>query len=67
MRGFASERIMSMDKHTKHRLFFYGVLLLASVTAFCIMFVLPMLESGRSPPQQYAQTKRQVFSHSDEL
>jgi hypothetical protein len=56
-----------MDKQTKHRLIFYGALLLASVTAFCIMFVLPMLESGRSPPQQYAQTKRQVFSRSDEL
>jgi hypothetical protein len=40
-----------MDKQTKHRLIFYGALLLASVTAFCIMFVLPMLESGRSPPR----------------
>ena len=39
-----------MDKHTKHLLFFYGALLLASVPAFCIMFVLPMTESGRSPP-----------------
>ena len=39
-----------MDKHTKHLLFFYGALLLASVSAFCIMFVLPMTESGRSPP-----------------
>ena len=39
-----------MDKHTKHILFFYGALLLASVSAFCIMFVLPMNEIGRSPP-----------------
>ena len=56
-----------MDKHTKHLLLFYGALLLASVTAFCIMFVLPMIESGRSPPQRYAQAKQQIFSHSDEL
>ncbi len=39
-----------MDKHTKHILFFYGALFLASVSAFCIMFVLPMTEIGRSPP-----------------
>ena len=39
-----------MDKHTKHLLFFYGALLLATVAAFCIMFVLPQITSGRSPP-----------------
>ena len=39
-----------INKHTKHRLFFYGALLLTIVAAFCVMFVLPLIISGRSPP-----------------
>lgn len=57
-----------MDKHTKHLLIIYGTLLLTSVAAFCIMFVLPMIASGRSPPQQqFEQWGVTIFSHSDEL
>lgn len=57
-----------MDKHTKHLLFFYGAMFLASVSAFCIMFVLPMIESGRSPPrQQSAQWRITIFRQLDEV
>ncbi len=52
-----------MDKHTKHLLFFYGALLLASVSAFCIMFVLPMTESSRSPPGNLHKDKRHFLGN----
>ena len=39
-----------MDKHTKHTLFFFVTMLLASVITFSILFLLPLTESGRAPP-----------------
>ena len=56
-----------MDKHTKHLLFFYSALLLASVSAFCIMFVLPMTESGRSPPGNLHKDRRRFLGNRTNL
>ena len=39
-----------MDKHTKHRIFFFVTMLLASVVTFSILYLLPLAESGRAPP-----------------
>ena len=52
-----------MDKHTKHLLFFYGALLLASIAAFCIMFVLPLTDSSRSPPGNLHKSRRQFLGN----
>ncbi len=39
-----------MDKHTKHILVFFVTMLLASVITFSILYLLPLMTSGRAPP-----------------
>lgn len=39
-----------MDKHTRHILFFHITILVASLAAFCAMFLLQLIGNGRSPP-----------------
>ena len=39
-----------MDKHTRHILIFHITLLVASLAAFCVMFLVPLIGNGRSPP-----------------
>ncbi len=39
-----------MDKHTKHTLIFFVTMLLASVITFSILYLLPLMTSGRAPP-----------------
>ena len=47
-----------MDKHTRHILIFHITLLVASLAAFCVMFLLPLIGNGRSPPNAAQRTKR---------
>ena len=42
-----------MDKHTKHLIVFFVSMLLASFITFSALFLLPMIESGRAPPNRY--------------
>ena len=39
-----------MDKHTRRILIFHITLLVVSLAAFCVMFLLPLIGNGRSPP-----------------
>ena len=39
-----------MNKHTKHRIIFFVMMLLASLITFSVLFLLPLIESGRAPP-----------------
>ena len=57
-----------MDKQTKHILIFFVTMLLASLATFSILYLLPLVTSGNSPPsQQSAQWRIAIFSHSDEV
>ena len=42
-----------MNKHTKHRIIFFVTMLLASLITFSVVFLLPLIESGRAPPNRY--------------
>lgn len=42
-----------MNKHTKHRIIFFVTMLLASLITFSVLFLLPLIESGRAPPNRY--------------
>ncbi len=39
-----------MDKHTRHIHIFHITLLVASLTAFSVLYLLPLIGNGRSPP-----------------
>lgn len=41
-----------MDKHTKIIIVFFVTMLLASLTAFSILYLLPLVASGTDPPHQ---------------
>ena len=41
-----------MDKHTKIIIVSFVTMLLASLTAFSILYLLPLVTSGTDPPQQ---------------
>ena len=42
-----------MNKHTKYRIIFFVTMLLASFITFSVLFLLPLIESGRAPPNRY--------------
>ena len=39
-----------MDKHTRRILIFHITLLVVSLAAFSILYLLPLIGNGRSPP-----------------
>ena len=39
-----------MDKHTKTIIVFFVSMLLASIVTFSVLYLLPLVESGNSPP-----------------
>jgi hypothetical protein len=47
---FCIRKEFPMDKHTRHILIFHITLLVASLAAFCVMFLVPLIGNGRSPP-----------------
>ena len=51
-----------MDKRTKIIIIFFVTMLLASVVTFSILYLLPLIGNGRSPPNAAQRTKnRGVF------
>ncbi|HAG13729.1 MAG TPA: hypothetical protein DCG49_07695 [Ruminococcus sp.] len=58
-----------MDKHTKHIIIFFVTMLLASVVTFSILYLLPLTESGRAPPDSCrtdCRKQKQPDSTSDQ-
>ena len=58
-----------MDKHTKHIIVFFVTMLLASVITFSILYLLPLMTSGRAPPTSCSSScrkQKQPDSESDQ-
>ena len=52
------ERSSSVDKHTKTIIIFFVSMLLASIVTFSVLYLMPLVTSGNSPPHQALCTKK---------